>query len=200
MRSEYLCRSVTAESGNKKKYLSDMGGGCGSFFSACLLGACGVSHFSGCQDKTEPLFLASRRAVLGFIMKVMKLKLHSPSFTGTASTALGGTTATWLHDHTFWLNLKVTYLFLFLSLNSDFKPHKTQIHYCTLCSGHGVDVLCLLHTKRLVGSLGVEGLAGWLHLLRPSTHSWVAVPAGLGAVLSKVSSFPLHPSFPSPTS
>ena len=90
-----------------------MGGGCGSFFSACLLGACGVSHFSGCQDKTEPLFLASRRAVLGFIMKVMKLKLHSPSFTGTASTALGGTTATWLHDHTFWLNLKVTYLFSF---------------------------------------------------------------------------------------
>lgn len=165
-----------------------MGDSCGSFFSVCLLGVCRVSHVSGCQDKTEPLFLASRRAVLGFIMKVIRLKLHSPSFTGTASTALRGTTA-----------LKVTYLFLFLSLNSDFKPHKTQIHYCTLCSGHGVDVLCLLHTQRLVGSLGVKGLAGWLHLLRPSTHSWVAMPAGLGSVLSKVSSLPLHPSFPSPS-
>lgn len=31
-----------------------MGDSCGSFFSVCLSSACGVSHFSGCQDKTEP--------------------------------------------------------------------------------------------------------------------------------------------------
>ena len=84
------CAAVSQQSLGIKKYLSDMGDSCGSFFSVCLLGACGLSHFSGCQDKTEPLFLASRRAVHGFIMKVMKLKLHSPSFTGAPSTALKG--------------------------------------------------------------------------------------------------------------
>lgn len=76
-----------------------------------------------------------------------------------------------------------SYIFVFfLSLNSAFKPHKTQIHYCALCCGHGAGGVFLCPPHTVVGRglcWAVEGPAGWLRLIRPSASSWMAGPIGL---------------------
>lgn len=139
----------------------------------------------------------------GFIMKVMKLKLHEPLIAGLLQLSRG-TTATWLHDHTFWLNLKVTYLFLFLSLNSGFKPHKPESLLCTMFwTWSGWCVLCLLHTQRLVGSLTGAGGAGRmappLEALHPVLEAQ-AVPLASVQSSARCLPFPAHVPFPPSTS
>ena len=122
----------------------------------------------------------------------MKLKLHGPSFTGAPSTALRGNhcyLAAWSY---IWVNLKVIYLFLFLSLNSNFKPHKTQTHCCAGCSGRGGDgVFCVssTHSGR-EGLWQVEGLAGWLQPWRPSTPPGWLCPLTLVQTSARCLSFP----------
>ena len=135
-----------------KEYLSDVGDGCSSFFSVCLLSACCVQAlFWGSVYNRAPV-TGLEEAVCGFIMQPMKLKVHGSSFAGTPSTAQGGTPAIWLRDHTFWLNLQVTYLFFFFPstrFSSPTKPRSTIVH-CVVDTAQVV-CSCVLHTQWLVG-------------------------------------------------